>query len=156
MLRILRITCEVTDGQQTGGKFDSKITCLTGIQKCRAHTAEDDSSHSMGANQNNVNILDYFRLNANNVADEASRSIIQKMYSKFSNVFTGIGCFEGTFKLRVNKGSCPYQTPGGRGICTKAATQKGTRQATETAGNHTIGYGQNIIMLQQLHSGAKG
>ena len=50
---ILRIMCEVTDGQQAGRKFDSQ---KTGITKCKTHTVEDDRSDGMGANQNNVNI----------------------------------------------------------------------------------------------------
>ena len=32
---------------------------------------------------------------------EASRPIAQKIHSKFIDVFTGTGCFEGTFKLQV-------------------------------------------------------
>ena len=32
-----------------------------------------------------------------------------KFHSDFIDVFTRIGCFEGTFKLRVKEGSCPYQ-----------------------------------------------
>ena len=73
---------------------------------------EDNRSDSMGINLNNVNMLDYFRSGANIEADkEASRLIIQKIHSEFSNVFTGIGCFESTFKLRVKEDNHPYKTP---------------------------------------------
>ena len=52
----------------------------------------------MGTNQGNANMLDYFRSSANIETDkEAIWSIMQKIYSEFSNVFTGIGCFKGTF-----------------------------------------------------------
>ena len=32
---------------------------------------------------------------------------------KFNNVFNGIGCFEGTFLLRLKPDSRPYQVPPG-------------------------------------------
>ena len=38
---------------------------------------------------------------------DTSRLITLRIHSKFS----GIGCFEGIFKLQVRKGSCPYQAP---------------------------------------------
>ena len=73
---------------------------------------EDDRSDNVGANQNSVNILEYFRLNVNDGADkESSRSLVQRIHSEFSDVFTGIGCFESTFKLKVKEGSCLYKAP---------------------------------------------
>ena len=36
---------------------------------------------------------------------------MQRIHNEFSDVFTGIVCFEGTFKLRVKEGSCHYQSP---------------------------------------------
>ena len=78
---------------------------LTGIINCKTHTAEDHRSDS-------VNTLDSFRSSANIEADkEPSRSIIPKIHSKCSDVFTGIGYFKRTFKLRVKKDIHPYQTP---------------------------------------------
>ena len=35
----------------------------------------------------------------------------QKLHSDFSDIFTVIGCFEGTFKLQVRQGSHQYQAP---------------------------------------------
>ena len=68
----------------------------------------------MDINQNITNMSDYFRSSTNIEADkEASRLITQKIHSKFSDVFIGVGCFKGTFKLRVREGSCPYQAPHG-------------------------------------------
>ena len=66
----------------------------------------------MGANQRNVNIVEYLMSSANTKADkEASKVIMQKIHNEFSDVFTGIGCFEGTFKFRVKEGSHPYLAP---------------------------------------------
>ena len=82
----------------------------TGILKCKAHTLEDHKADSRDTNISNVNILEYFRSNANIEADkEASRLITQRIHYEFINVFTGIGSFEGTFKLKVKEDSCPYQ-----------------------------------------------
>ena len=40
---------------------------------------------------------------------ESSRLITQKIHKELSDVFTGIGCLEGIFKLRVKEGSHPCQ-----------------------------------------------
>ena len=99
MLGILKIMCEVIDGQQAGRKSDSQITWLKGILNCKPCSVEDHRSDSTDANQSNVNILDYFRSCAKTEAEkEASRSITQSIHSEFSDDFIGIGCFEGTFK----------------------------------------------------------
>ena len=38
----------------------------------------------------------------------------QKIHNEFSDVFSGIKCFAGTFQLQVREGSLPYQTLPGR------------------------------------------
>ena len=61
---------------------------------------------------NDPNISNYFRSSTNKGGDkEASRLITQKIHSKFSDIFTGIGSFKGTFKLQVSKGIHPHQVP---------------------------------------------
>ena len=115
LLGILKITCEVTDSQQTGNKFDSQIMQPIGIPKCKAHMAEDHRADSRNTNHSNVNSLDYFRSSANIWADKKASSIImQRIHNEFSYVFTGIGYFEGTFKLSVKEGRCPYHAPSRR------------------------------------------
>ena len=87
VLGILRITCEVIHNQQTGRKFDSQITWLTGVPICKADTAKDHTLDGWAANQTNVNMLDYFRSSANTEADkEARRSIMQRIHSEFNDV----------------------------------------------------------------------
>ena len=67
---------------------------------------------SVGITNNCTNMPDYFRPSANREADkEASRILTQKIHNDFSDVFTGIGCFDGTFKLQVREGSHLYQAP---------------------------------------------
>ena len=68
---------------------------------------------------NNINSLDPFRSSVNTGADkEASRLRAQRIYKEISNIFTCIGCFEGTFKLSVKKSSQPYQAPSCRAAYT--------------------------------------
>ena len=56
-------------------------------------------------------MADYFRSSTTETDKAARRSITQNSHSKLSDVFTGIGCFEGLFELRKREGSCPYQAP---------------------------------------------
>ena len=41
----------------------------------------------------------------------ASTKPPQEWHSKYSDVFSGIGCFKGTFFLQVKEGMKPYQAP---------------------------------------------
>ena len=44
-------------------------------------------------------------------ADMVARSNpTQELHSKYTNVFSGIGCFKGTISLQVKEGEKPYQT----------------------------------------------
>ena len=70
----------------------------------------ENRSDNMDIINNNPNMSNYFRYIANKETDkEASRLIAQKIHSKFSDVFTGIMCFKGTFKLQVREGIQRYQ-----------------------------------------------
>ena len=103
-------TIEVIDNQHAGRKSDSQMGCPTGIPNCKTHSKKDHRSDNVDANQSNINISDYFRCSAKIEADkETSKAIMQRIHNEFSDIFTGIGCFEGIFKLRVKEGSCPYQ-----------------------------------------------
>ena len=76
----------------------------------RAHMDTDSRSDSMDTINSNPNIPDYFRSSTDKEAEKKeSHLIIQNIHSKFSDVFTGIGCFKGTFKLQVRGGSHTYQ-----------------------------------------------
>ena len=53
---------------------------------------------------------DYFRSSSNRAADKrAGHVLMQKIHNEFSDDFSGIVCFEGTFSLEVKDGSKPYQ-----------------------------------------------
>ena len=53
---------------------------------------------------------DYFHSSDNKVADKiVSEAISNRINNEFNYLFSGIGCFEGTFSLQVEEGSHPYQ-----------------------------------------------
>ena len=82
-----------------------------GTIKCKRCTVKGHSTGSEDAiKPAKVNILDYFRSSTNIKANKAgSRLMTQGIHKEFNEVFIGIRCFEGIFKLRVKEGSHPYQ-----------------------------------------------
>ena len=78
LLSILKTACEVVKGQQMGRKFDSNMTKLTGTLNCKTHTGEDYRSDRVGISNNNPNMSDYFRSNANIGADKKPSDSLHK------------------------------------------------------------------------------
>ena len=54
------------------------------------------------------NEMEYFHKGPNK---RASANMTKQIQKEFKDVFTGIGCFEGTFSLQVKPDSKPYQVP---------------------------------------------
>ena len=99
------------EDQQVGRKLNSQTVETTSTVNCKTHTGNDYRSDGMGIT-NNPNMSNYFGSSANRGAGkEANRLITQQIHSIFSDAFTGIGCFEGTFKLWVRESSQQYQAP---------------------------------------------
>ena len=60
---------------------------------------------------NSINMPGYFRSRTNwEAVKEASKILIKKIHNEYSDLFTGVGCCDGTFKLQVREDSCPYQS----------------------------------------------
>ena len=58
----------------------------------------------------NNNEIKYFLLGPSKDSDKkASTEIRKQLHKEFEDVFTGIGCFDGTFSLQVKQDSKPYQ-----------------------------------------------
>ena len=97
------------DQQQIGKKLYSQTGEASSNPEKRTKST---SSSTVGASNNCLNILDYFRSSANKVADNrVSRLLTTKIHNELNDIFTGIGCFEGTFMIQVREGTCLYQAP---------------------------------------------
>ena len=61
----------------------------------------------------NANTLTKYFLSCPNVetGKRKSAELTQQMHAEFDDVFTGIGCFEGTFSLQLKPNNRPYQVP---------------------------------------------
>ena len=62
---------------------------------------------------NNPNMPHHFR-SSTKTQKESNPINCKKIHGKYSDVFTGIGCFEDMYKLQVRQCNCPYQTLPGR------------------------------------------
>ena len=72
-------------------------------------TSSTHTSNVADAN-NCINITDYLKSSTKKKADKrVSRLLTMKKHKGFGDVFTGIGCVESTFILKVSESSCPYQ-----------------------------------------------
>ena len=62
---------------------------------------------------NNPNVvIDYFYSSQDTSSDKRDSTVMtKKVHDKFHDVFTGIGCFKGTFSLQLKPDSKPYQAP---------------------------------------------
>ena len=68
------------------------------------------------------NIINYYLLGPNQDNDRrVSAEITQQLQRDFKDVFTGIGCFDGTFSLQVKPDGKPYQAPLMCSLCTTKA-----------------------------------
>ena len=71
---------------------------------------QDTNSHSHPGNKHIS--INYFHSSNNVDADKRSSiAMMQRIHTRFGDVFNGIGCFEGTFSLQLKPDSKPYQAP---------------------------------------------
>ena len=96
--------------------------------------ANSTNNYNVGDPNNCLNITDYFRSNTNKEGGKrASRLIAMKIHNKFSDIFTGIGCFTGTFNLWMREGSFPYTALSRKvSLCTPSTTMRRAGQTTIT------------------------
>ena len=62
-------------------------------------------------NTSNRSINYFYSLNNIDVYKRKSRAMMQKIHKKFGDIFSGIGCFKGTFSLQLKPDSKPYPVP---------------------------------------------
>ena len=71
---------------------------------------QDTNSHSHPGNKHIS--INYFHSSNNVDADKRSNiAMMQRIHTRFGDVFNGIGCFEGRFSLQLKPDSKPYQAP---------------------------------------------
>ena len=104
LLSILKIMCDVVEGQQADRKFDSQTMEPSSAPSCKANTDWERRSDNMDVININSNMPDFFRSSmVREVGKRDNQLITQSIHNEFSDVFTGIGCFNGTFRLQVKK-----------------------------------------------------
>ena len=76
--------------------------------KATKQDANGQNDQSISNNSNNL--VNYFFSSSNITANKKqSIEMTQKIHDRFSNIFNGIGCFEGMFSLQLKPYSKPYQ-----------------------------------------------
>ena len=170
-LNIININCNTTDTQET----DSTSNCnknaaihhsLTHEQHYRNMMQEPNRAAKFYANTDSIsksdnkdkpidkepNTINYFLPGPNQDNKKwGSVEITQQLEQHFTDVFTGIGCFDSTFLLQVKPDSKPYQVPL---RCATDSLQKPFKEELEqlpTAIHHnTTRHGWVSRMVQQL------
>ena len=98
--------CKVVSIPHESRKFDSQTIEASNSPNCRTNKTPQNETDKVGAPENNTNMPNYFRSNTNKAADKGTSKVLtNKIHNELSNVFSGIGCFEGTFGLQVKDGS---------------------------------------------------
>ena len=74
---------------------------------------DDNNQEEVHTNYKVNSEADYFVAGPNTepVTRGTNAKITIKVHNEFSNVFTGIRCFKGTFLLKVKENAKPYQVP---------------------------------------------
>ena len=69
-----------------------------------------NGQNDQNVSNNSDNSVNYFFFSSNITADKRQSSkMTQRIHDRFSNIFNGIGCFEGTFSLQLKPNSKPCQ-----------------------------------------------
>ena len=124
LLSIIIVMCETINNKTNDRKFDmgtrhaedsqNFITNKDPQTKLDADNASGDKTNILNYHNSSTNktqMLDYFHSIDNKEADKReSEAITNRIHSECNDLFSGIGCFEGTFPLQVKEGSHPYQT----------------------------------------------
>ena len=107
VLNILQITCEVLGNPHDRKKFHLQTIEAPNDPSHKTYKASQITSDHMDKNNADANMPGYFRSSVNRAAKEYIR-YWQKTCIEFSDFFSGINCFEGTFSLQVKDCNQPY------------------------------------------------
>ena len=98
--------CEVIGDPHESRKFNLQTIEASNSPNCRTNRALQNKTHKVDANDTNANMPDYFRSSSNRAADKRTSEVLTtKIHNGFSDVFPGIGYFEGIFSLQARDSS---------------------------------------------------
>ena len=110
LLNTQRITCEGISNPYESRKLDSLTTEVSNSPSWRTHRSPWNKTKQ-------VHMMIIQTCNVSSGQAQTKQQIkeqvryLQIKHKEFSNVFSGRGCFEGTFSLQVKDGSWPYEAP---------------------------------------------
>ena len=115
-IQILTAECKTNKEWETHTSLEACTnTNTTGNEDFKNNNASVDNKQDTNSHNHpgNKHISINFFHSSNNVdADKRSSiAMMQRIHTRFGDVFNGIGCFEGTFSLQLKPDSKPYQAP---------------------------------------------
>ena len=130
LFNILKITCEVIGDQHKSRKFNSQTIEASNGPSCKINKAPQINPDKANANDTNASMPHYFSSGINRAVDKrVSQALTNKIHHVFSDFFSVIGCFEGTFTLQVKDARQPYQElPPKDHLCTPGIPEKEARK----------------------------
>ena len=105
LLNILKRTFEVKDDTHESRKFNSQKREASNNLSCRANRTLQNKTDKVDANDINANMPYFVRSSINRAADKRASEVMKTKYIINSLIFSGLGCFEGSFSLQVKDGS---------------------------------------------------
>ena len=78
LLGLLKVTCEVVEGQQADRKFNSQTIQLSNGRRCKANTDWEITSDTSDVLNANSKMPDFFRSSVNRAAKKSKPSINAK------------------------------------------------------------------------------
>ena len=114
VLDILKIMCEMMGDPHKSRVFDPQTVQEANSPTHKTKNIQQIKADTVDANDTNSNTPDYFRSGTKSAVDKIPNEVLtKKIYYEFSDIFSGIGCFEEKFSLKVKDDSWPEQAPQG-------------------------------------------
>ena len=115
-IQTLATECKTNEEQETHTGIDNcTYTSTTRGEGPKNNNASVDSKQETNIHSHPGDKyieINYFHSSNNVDADKRSSvAMMQRIHTRFGDVFNGIGCFEGIFSLQLKLDSKPYQAP---------------------------------------------
>ena len=111
-LNILNLNIDSIQAQVANCRTNREQETHKVVEDCTTQTQPESSKQKSNGQNQPTKLINYFYSSKDPEADKRqSDDMTQKIHNTYSDVFNGIGCFEGTFLLQLKPDSKPYQTP---------------------------------------------